>query len=72
MSKVLYIKANAKSDRASRTFKISDSFIKVYKENNLEDEIITLDLYQEGIEPLSVDGLDPGSNEVDTVVENAI
>jgi FMN-dependent NADH-azoreductase len=49
MSKVLYIKANAKPEGESRTFKISDSFIEAYKENNPDDEIITLDLYKEGI-----------------------
>ncbi len=49
MSKVLYIKANAKADGGSRTFQISDSFIKTYKENNPNDEIIELDLYDVGI-----------------------
>ncbi len=50
MSKVLYIKANAKSEGESRTFRISDSFINEYKALNPEDEIITLDLYKEGID----------------------
>lgn len=49
MSKVLYIKANAKEEGQSRTFKVSDSFIEEYKKLNPEDEIITLDLYKEGI-----------------------
>ncbi len=49
MSKVLYIKANAKKEGTSRTFKISDSFIETYKESHPQDEIITLDLYNEGI-----------------------
>lgn len=49
MGKLLYIKANAKPDGASRTFKISDSFIQAYKKAHPEDEIITLDLYKEGI-----------------------
>ncbi len=31
MSKVLYIKANAKPEGQSRTFKISDNFIDEYK-----------------------------------------
>lgn len=53
MSKVLYIKANAKMEGQSRTFKISDSFIEEYKKNNPNDEIITLDLYKEGIKFLS-------------------
>ncbi|WP_040210409.1 FMN-dependent NADH-azoreductase [Clostridium polynesiense] len=52
MNKVLYIKANAKKEGQSRTFRISDSFIEEYKKNNPEDEIITLDLYKEGIAPL--------------------
>lgn len=54
MSKVLYIKANAKDEGQSRTFKISDSFIEEYKKLNPNDEIITLDLYQEGITELPV------------------
>ncbi len=53
MSKVLYIKANAKPEGASRTFQISDSFIESYKELHPDDEIITLDLYKEGIRLLS-------------------
>ncbi|GFP74545.1 FMN-dependent NADH-azoreductase [Clostridium fungisolvens] len=57
MSKVLYIKANCKPDEASRTFKISDSFIEKYKEINPKDEIITLDLYKEDINFLSAEDL---------------
>lgn len=49
MSKVLYIKANAKEEGESRTYKISNSFIEAYKKNNPEDQITTLDLYEEGI-----------------------
>ena len=49
MSKVLYIKANAKPDEQSRTFKISDRFIEEYKVNNPSDEITVLDLYKENI-----------------------
>ncbi len=49
MSKVLYIKANAKPEGVSRTFKISDTFIENYKLENPDDEIIVLDLYKEGI-----------------------
>jgi len=52
MSKVLYLKANAKPDGESRTFKISDSFMEEYKKLHPDDEIITIDLYKEGIEPL--------------------
>lgn len=50
MNKVLYIKANAKNSDESRTFKISDSFINQYKITHPNDEIITLDLYQEEID----------------------
>jgi FMN-dependent NADH-azoreductase len=54
MSKVLYIKANAKLEGESRTFKISDSFIKAYMESHPNSEVITLDLYKEGINFLPV------------------
>lgn len=59
MSKLLYIKANAKPEGQSRTFKISDSFINEYKQSNPTDEIITLDLYKENIDFLK--GEDLGS-----------
>ncbi len=45
MSKVLYIKANAKAEGESRTIQISDSFIETYKKQNPDDEIVDLDLY---------------------------
>jgi FMN-dependent NADH-azoreductase len=54
MSKVLYIKANAKKEGESRTFRISDSFLKTYHQNHADDEIIVLDLYKEGINFLPV------------------
>jgi len=50
MSKVLYVKANAKEDSESRTFKISEFFMEEYNKNHPEDEIITLNLYKENIE----------------------
>lgn len=49
MSKLLYIKANPKSNQDSHTFRMSESFIEAYKEVNPQDEIIILDLYKEGI-----------------------
>ena len=58
MSKVLYIKANAKEEGKSRTFKISDSFIEEYKKLNPNDEIVILDLYKEGITSLPFGDLD--------------
>lgn len=57
MSKVLYIKANAKPEGISRTFKLSDSFIEAYKSSYPNDEVITLDLYKENIKPLTEDDI---------------
>jgi FMN-dependent NADH-azoreductase len=57
MSKLLYIKANAKPKANSRTFKVSDSFIESYKESHPDDTIITLDLYEENINLLSEDDI---------------
>lgn len=57
MCKVLYIKANAKPEGTSRTFKISEAFIEAYKKDHPEDEIITLDLYKEGISFLTEEGV---------------
>jgi FMN-dependent NADH-azoreductase len=57
MSKVLYIKANAKSEGESRTFRISDNFIESYRQFHPEDEIITVDLYKEGISLLSANDI---------------
>lgn len=57
MTKLLYIKANAKPEGESRTFEISDSFIDAYKKENPEDEIITLDLYKEKINFLSAEDI---------------
>ena len=48
MSKILYIKANAKPEGTSRTFKISDKFVEEYRKLNPNDEIITLDFIQRG------------------------
>ena len=51
MSKLLYIKANIKSEGESRTFKVSDSFIEEYKKNNPKD------LYKENIDFLRSEDL---------------
>jgi len=58
MSKVLYIKANPKKDEDSRTFQVSDSFVESYKEKHPNDEVVTLDLYEEGIDFLRQEDLD--------------
>ncbi|WP_276662453.1 FMN-dependent NADH-azoreductase [Syntrophomonas wolfei] len=57
MSTVLYIKANPKPEGASRTIKIADRFVEAYQEHNPNDRIITLDLYKEGINFLSEEGV---------------
>lgn len=57
MSKVLYIKANIKSEGESRTFKVSDSFVEEYMKNNPQDEVIVLDLYTEKIDFLRPEDL---------------
>lgn len=53
MSKILYIKANAKPEGISRTFQVSDYFINEYKQKNPNDLIITIDLYKEKIDFLT-------------------
>lgn len=57
MSKVLYIKANIKNEGESKTFKVSDSFVEEYKNNNPQDEVIILDLYKEKIDFLRPEDL---------------
>lgn len=57
MSKVLYIKANAKPVGESRTFKVSDAFVETYKKNHPDDEVIILDLYKENINFLTEEGV---------------
>lgn len=57
MNTVLYIKANAKPEGQSRTFRISDAFVSAYHQFHPEDQIITLDLYKEGVGFLSEDDI---------------
>ena len=40
MSKILYIKANIKKEGESKTFRISDHFVEVYKKSHPQDEVI--------------------------------
>ena len=49
INKVLYVKANPKTQGTSRTLKVSDSFVKAYKELHPNDETISLDLYKEDL-----------------------
>jgi len=57
MSTILYIKANAKPEGQSRTFRISDEFISTYRKLHPNDQITTLDLYKEDIGLLSADDI---------------
>lgn len=57
MSKVLYIKANAKPEGQSRTYRVSDQFLEEYRNTYPEDEIITLELTQENIHFLTAEDL---------------
>ncbi len=49
MSRVLYIKANPKLVEQSVTFKMSEAFYEEYRESHAGDEVVILDLYEEGI-----------------------
>ncbi len=57
MSKILYIKANAKPEGESRTFKIADAFMEAYRQAHPDDPITTLDLCKEKIGFLTADDL---------------
>jgi FMN-dependent NADH-azoreductase len=57
MAKLLYVKANPKSDQESRTFRLSETFINAYREANPGDQIITHDLYAEDVRPITADQL---------------
>ena len=58
MATVLYIKANPKSNAASVTFQMSEAFVEQYRRHHPEDQVITLDLYSEGIHFLTAEDLD--------------
>lgn len=53
MAQLLYIKANPKPDADSITFQLSEAFVEAYQKNHPGDEIVTLDLYREGVRFLS-------------------
>lgn len=57
MATVLYIKANPKSDADSITFQMSEAFVEEYRRLHPEDQVITLDLYREGIRFLTGEDL---------------
>src|SRR5690625_3328078 len=53
--KLLYVKVNPKKDQDSNSAQLAQDFIKLYKEQNPETEVETLDLYQADIPFLDVD-----------------
>lgn len=55
--KLLYVKANPKKDSDSNTSTLANVFVQAYQKNNPDCEIVTLDLYKEGIEPLDAETL---------------
>ena len=57
MKTILYVKANPKPNELSRTFQISEKFIESYKKKNPQDKIITLDLYKENINFLTMESI---------------
>jgi len=57
MTKLIYVKANAKKDNDSYSFKMANFFIEEYKKNNPKDEVVTLDLYKMNIPHLAPDTL---------------
>lgn len=57
MKTILYVKANPKPNELSRTFQISEKFIESYKKKNPQDKIITLDLYKEDINFLTMESI---------------
>ncbi|MDV4152709.1 NAD(P)H-dependent oxidoreductase [Clostridium sp. AL.422] len=57
MKKLLYIKANIKPEGQSRTFQVADSFVEEYRRLNPNDEVTTLDLYNENIDFLRQEDL---------------
>lgn len=54
---LLYIKANPKTDSNSTTFTLANVFVQKYQKKNPDCQIITLDLYKEGIQSLDADTL---------------
>lgn len=57
MKTLLYVKANPKPNELSRTFQISEKFIESYREKNPQDKIVTLDLYKEDINFLTMQSI---------------
>ncbi|MDD3065539.1 MAG: NAD(P)H-dependent oxidoreductase [Endomicrobiaceae bacterium] len=57
MKTILYVKANPKPNELSRTFQISEKFIESYSKKNPQDKIITLDLYKENINFLTIESI---------------
>ena len=45
MNKLLYIQASPRVER-SHSRAVADAFVEAYKEANMEDEVITMDLFK--------------------------
>jgi FMN-dependent NADH-azoreductase len=65
MAKLLYIKANPKKDNESRTFRLAETFLDVYRQKNPGDQIITHDLYAENVRPITAEQLQTRLNPKD-------
>jgi len=55
MAKVLFITANPNDENQSFSMAAGKAFIETYKEINLEDEIVTVDLFKEEVPNLDAD-----------------
>ncbi|NHN35643.1 FMN-dependent NADH-azoreductase [Paenibacillus agricola] len=55
MNKVLFITANPNDENHSFSMAAGKAFIETYKETNLTDEIVTLDLFKENIPNIDAD-----------------
>lgn len=55
MANILYITANPKPVEESFSLSVGEEFIRAYRENNPDDEVIRLDLYKEDIPLIDTD-----------------
>jgi FMN-dependent NADH-azoreductase len=72
MSKILYVKANPKSDTASRTFRISEKFIESCRQAHPDDEVTTLNLYREGCQFLTEEVVSMHKTQIEAAREHPI
>lgn len=55
MTKVLYIRANPKSEEQSYSLSVGRAFLEAYRKERPQDEIVELDLFQTYIPPIDAD-----------------